>query len=146
MQKKPIVDISNKKGMDSAKLPKDQVFLKVCRTYLTLYYWAQSIILTLMITSLRSLFLVNALKSLRNCDLHSWRIQMKIFQALSDGPLLLSEYPLCFSANTLSALTVPIIYIYRHSGSRGETTANREFPPVSAVSAPYTWLQVATAF
>ena len=35
MQKKPIVNISNKKGMDSAKLPKDQVFLKVCRTYHT---------------------------------------------------------------------------------------------------------------
>jgi hypothetical protein len=33
MQKKPIVNISNKKGMDSEKLPKDQVFLKACRTY-----------------------------------------------------------------------------------------------------------------
>ena len=33
MQKKPIVEISNKKGMDKAELPKDQVFLKVCRTY-----------------------------------------------------------------------------------------------------------------
>ena len=28
MQKKPIVDIGNKKGMDSGKLSKDQVFLK----------------------------------------------------------------------------------------------------------------------
>ena len=33
MQKKPVVDISNKKGIDSAKLPKDQIFLKVCRIY-----------------------------------------------------------------------------------------------------------------
>ena len=33
MQKKPIVDISNKKGMDSGKLSKDHVFLKACRTY-----------------------------------------------------------------------------------------------------------------
>ena len=32
-------------------------------------------------------------------------------------------------------LTVPAIYIDRHSGSRGETTANREFSPMSAVSA-----------
>jgi len=41
MQKKPIVDISNKKGMDSEKLPKDdQVFLKACRTYhATLESW-----------------------------------------------------------------------------------------------------------
>jgi hypothetical protein len=43
MQKKPIVDISNKKGMDSAKLPKDQVFLKVCRTYhATLESWIRN--------------------------------------------------------------------------------------------------------
>jgi len=30
MQKKPIADISNKKGMDSEKLPNDQIFLKAC--------------------------------------------------------------------------------------------------------------------
>ncbi len=51
-----------------------------------------------------------------------------------------SEFPLCFSTNAFklsppSALTVPAIYIDRHSGSRGETTANREFSPMSAVSA-----------
>ena len=40
MQKKPIVDISNKKGMDSEKLPKDQIFLKACQTYhATLESW-----------------------------------------------------------------------------------------------------------
>jgi len=33
VQSEPIVDISNKKGIESAKLPKDQVFLKACRTY-----------------------------------------------------------------------------------------------------------------
>jgi len=42
MQKKHIVDISNK-GMDSTKLLKDQVFLKVCRTYhATLESWIRN--------------------------------------------------------------------------------------------------------
>ena len=42
MQKKHIVDIRNK-GMDSTKLLKDQVFLKVCRTYhATLESWIRN--------------------------------------------------------------------------------------------------------
>ena len=36
---------------------------------------------------------------------------------------------------SLAALTVPAIYIDRHSGSRGETTANGDSFSVSAVSA-----------
>ena len=41
MQKKPIVDISNKKVRDSEKLAKDQAFLKSWRTYHTIESWIE---------------------------------------------------------------------------------------------------------